>query len=197
MHDLLNPPKGASLLLRVFAGEPDFPQVEGDLREEFNQLALTSGPDKARQWYWHEALRNIWAFTMRSGSINVLGTAAVCIALNRLAGRFFFHWVRDSMVSVPRVKGLGLLLNTLFQIIAVLVLGAVSSRILRGREPFLRLAFSGFYLLQVTFFIFTSGIYTWGLQEPVHFVRFLIGLLGVLTSFWLGSRWSERSERLA
>lgn len=195
MLDLLKPPKGASFLLRLFAGEPDFPQVEGDLREEFNQVALNFGPSTARQWYWRESLRNMRVFITRRGSINVLGATAFCIALFTLVAPMYFGWLRQELTSVPRMRGLGFLLMTLSEMAFGLVSGLVLGRILTGRGPMLRLAFTGFYLMRVTFFIFTSGIYTWWLQEPVQIARFLFGLVCIITSFWIGSAWSERREQ--
>lgn len=195
MLDLLRPPEAASFLLRLFAGEPDFPQVEGDLREEFNQVALQSGPNTARQWYWNEALRNMRAFITRRGSINVLGAAAFGIALFSLLAPLYFRWLRYELTSVPRMRGLGFFLMTLSEMAFWLVSGLVLGRVLTGRGPMLRLVFTGFYLLRVTFFILTSGIYTWWLKEPIQIGRGLVGLIGVITSFWIGSAWSERHDR--
>lgn len=115
MLETLRPPKGASWLLSLFAGEPDFPEVEGDLSEEFQQLALQSGPSAAQQWYWREALRNARAFVIRRGSINALGAGLLSVAIFRLVMPLFSHWLRNELASVPRVPGLGILLITLFE----------------------------------------------------------------------------------
>lgn len=195
MLETLKPPRGASLMLRLFACEPDFPQVEGDLREEFNQVALQSGPNSAEQWYWHQALRNMRVFVTRRGSINVLGATTFCIALFSLLAPLYSRWLRYELISAPRIRGLGFLLMTLSEMAFWLVSGLVLGRILTRRGPLLRLVFTGSYLLRVTFFIFTSGIYTWWLREPVQIARFNFALLGIVASFWIGSCWSQRHER--
>ena len=190
MLETLRPPKGASLLLNLFASEPDFPQVEGDLSEEFQQLALQSGPSAARQWYWREALRNALAFVTRRESINALGAGLLSLAIFRLVMPLFSHWLRDELASVPRVPTLGILLITLFEIALSFLLGAVMSRILGRREPLLRLTFTVSYLVNVSSFILHSGMYLW--WGPVQFSVNLFGLLCVITSFWIGSLCSER-----
>ena len=187
MLETVKPPKGASLLLNLFAGEPDFPQVEGDLSEEFHQRVLRSGLNSANLWYWREALRNAQAFLTRRDMINVLGSAALGVALFYLAAPLFSNWLRGKLVSVPRLPGLKFFLLTLFEITFVLTLGAVLSRILRGRVPLLRLTFSVFYLLRLAFFVSTSGYYQLWLQEPARLTQDLFGVLCVITSFWIGS----------
>src|SRR2546430_3296576 len=190
MLEILRPPKGASLLLRLFASEPDFPQVEGDLSEEFQELDLQAGPSAARQWYWREALRNAFGFVTRRESINAFGTGLLSLAIFRLVVPLFFHWLRNELASVPRVPGLGILLMTLFEITLSFLLGAVMSRMLKGREPLLRLTFTVSYLVSVASFIFRSGMYLW--WAPVQFGVNLFGFLCVITSFWIGSLCSER-----
>ncbi len=196
MLETLRPPKGASLLLNLFASEPDFPQVEGDLSEEFQQLALQSGPSAARQWYWREALRNALAFVTRRESINALGAGLLALAIFRLVMPLFSHWLRNELVSVQRVPSLGILLITLFEITSSFLLGAVMSRMLKGREPLLRLTFTVTYLVTVASFIIRSGMYVW--WTPLKFSVNLFGLLFVITSFWIGSLCSEgRQQRLS
>lgn len=193
MLETLRPPKGASLLLSLFASETDFLQVEGDLSEEFQQLALQSGRSAARQWYWHEAVRNAFAFVTRRGSINALVSGLLSLGIFRLVMPLFFHWLRNQLVSVPRVPGLRILLITLFEITLAFLLGAVMSRMLKGREPLLRLTFTVSYPVSVVSFIIRSGMYVW--WTPVQSSLDLFGLLCVITSFWIGSLYSERSQR--
>src|SRR6516225_2932147 len=106
MADMIEPPHGANLLLSLFAGESDFPQIEGDLREEFHQILAASGPDEAKEWYWREAWRSAWALIMRPRVIHTLGSAALCVALFRLVTPFCFRWLRFQLASAPRVPGL-------------------------------------------------------------------------------------------
>lgn len=193
MLETLRPPKGATLLLNLFANEPDFPQVEGDLSEEFQEVALQSGPSAARQWYWREALRNVRAFVTRRESINALGAALLSLAIFRLAMPSFSRWLRIGLVSAPRLPGLGVLLLTLFGTTLSFLLGAVMSRMLRGREPLLRLGFAVSYLVSVATFVFRSGMYQW--WSSSQFSLNLFGLLCVITGFWIGSLCSERRNR--
>jgi len=65
MSQLLTPPAVPVAILNFFASQPDFPAVAGDISEEFQQRAQTSGPQAARRWYWHEAFRNASALTWR------------------------------------------------------------------------------------------------------------------------------------
>ena len=195
MPDSFRPPKGASLILGLFAGEPDFKQVQGDLSEEFYDRALRTGPATARSWYWREALLNAWAFITRPQVINVLGSASLCVALFVLAQPLYFRWLRGELASVPRVPGLRFFLLTSFDIPLCLMLGAVTSRFLRGREPMLRLAFTGFYLARLGSLLYFRQYYTVWLQEPLRFLLDNFGLLLLITSFWVGSLWTERRSR--
>ena len=77
MPEILKPPVGASLLLRLFAGETDFPQIEGDLREEFHQRAIGNAA-AARRWYKHEAFRNVWVLARSRRTIRILMVAGLC-----------------------------------------------------------------------------------------------------------------------
>jgi len=185
MDETIKPPQGATLLLSLFAGESDFPQIEGDLTEEFHQLASQSGPEAARAWYWREAWLNAWALIRRPRLINTLVGAAFCVAVFRLVTPLFLRWLRYELSSAPRTPGLRFLLITLFEIATVLILGAVMSRVLQGRESLLRLTFTLFYLLITAKFIlwhFAMG----------HFAMDQLVLLFVIASFWIGSLMVQR-----
>jgi len=202
MDKTTKPPHGATLLLNLFAGESDFPQIEGDLREEFYQLASQSGPEPARKWYRREAWRNARALIRRPSVINALVGAAFCVAVFRLVTPLFFRWLRFELASAPRTPGLGFLLITLFEIATVLILGAVMSRVLKGRESLLRLTFTLFYLLTTAKFIIFSRIYAVWLSEPWHFAAIhsamdQLGLLCVVASFWISSLKMERLTGVA
>ena len=60
----LVPPRAASRILSCF-GSPHLPQILGDLMEEFNERAQSSGVSAARRWYWYAILRNLIAMAVR------------------------------------------------------------------------------------------------------------------------------------
>ena len=64
MPENLQPPRAASRILSCF-GSRHLPQILGDLMEEFNERAQTTGLAAARRWYWREMLRNIIALAWR------------------------------------------------------------------------------------------------------------------------------------
>src|SRR5262245_10451829 len=185
----LRPPRGATLLLNLFASEPDFPQVEGDLCEEFQELALQSGPSAARQWYWREALRNMRALVTRRESINALGAGLISLAIFRLVIPWFSRWLRTELLSVPRVQGLGVLLLMLLGTTLSFLIGVMMSRMVRGREQLMRLAFAVSYLVSLGIVVYRSGMYQW--LSRVQFSLNLFGMLCVITGFWIGSLCSE------
>ncbi len=187
MLNIIEPPRGAIRLLSLFAGESDLPQIEGDLREEFHQILSQFGPDEARRWYWRQAWRNVWSLIKRPSVINVLGGAALCVAIFRLVIPLLFRWMRFELSSGPRVPALGFVLITFLEIATVVILGGVASRILRGHERLVRLTFTVFYLLTIAQFTFFSGIYAVWLSEPLRFAMDQFGLLCVISSFWIGS----------
>ena len=46
-------------------GSPHLPQILGDLMEEFNERAQSTGLLAARRWYWRAILRNLVALAAR------------------------------------------------------------------------------------------------------------------------------------
>jgi hypothetical protein len=60
----LQPPRAASRILSCF-GNPHLPQILGDLMEEFNERAQSTGLPTARRWYWREIVRNMIALAGR------------------------------------------------------------------------------------------------------------------------------------
>jgi hypothetical protein len=46
-------------------GSPHLPQILGDLMEEFNERAQSTGLLAARRWYWRAILRNMVALAAR------------------------------------------------------------------------------------------------------------------------------------
>lgn len=192
MLESLKPPTGASLLLSLFSNLPDFEDVEGDLSEEFHQLALSAGPTAAREWYWRQAVRNSFAFVARRESINSLGAGLFSVAMFSLVMPLMFQWLRFAMDSLPRIPGARIFLITLLETALSFVLGSLLTRVLKGSEPLLRLTFSVAYLVRLVSFIIRSGMYLW--WSPFQFSLNLAGLICVIACFWLGSLSSQRGE---
>jgi len=61
----LQPPRAASRILSCF-GSPHLLQILGDLMEEFNERAQSTGLPAARRWYWREVIRNMIALAGKS-----------------------------------------------------------------------------------------------------------------------------------
>jgi hypothetical protein len=180
--------------MSLFASEQDFPQIEGDLSEEFHNCLLASGPDVARRSYWREAFRNMWALAKRFSTIKVLAVAAFSISISVFSVGPFSHWLITLDLGRSGFA-LTLVLLYLFNTTIALVLGILMSRFLRGRERMLRLAFTGFYLLY-----FICGYVIMGrLVLDMYLTLNLVNWSLILIAFWLGSVWisQHRLRRLA
>ena len=92
MPEQVKPPQVAALLLSLFASEPDFPQIVGDMSEEFHQRRLMGGLRSARRWYWRESFRNVLVFTKRPGILQALAVAVLCVVIIRIAYPPFVIW---------------------------------------------------------------------------------------------------------
>ncbi len=195
MTNSITPPKLATLLLSLFASEPDFPQIEGDLSEEFHNCLLTSGPKVARRSYRREAFRTMWALAKRSSTIQVLAVALLSICISIFSVGPFSHWL-TTLDFRGSAFALTLFLIFLFNTTMALALGLLMSRFLRGRENMLRMAFTGFYLL---YFICGYGITRGPLVIDMYFTLNVVNLSLVLIAFWMGSVWISwrRLRRLA
>jgi hypothetical protein len=180
------PPKFATLLLRLFSGEPDFPEIEGDLNEEFHNQLVASGPNVAHRSYRREALRNVWALAKRPRAIRVLGVTLSSVFVFPLTVPPFFEWL-DTFSLVSRAPAFQVILLALFEITVAVLLGALTSRLVRGAERVLRAAFTGFYLL------FNISIYLLTSEPAVIEARLLYFSLNVvnwsliLAAFWIAS----------
>lgn len=64
MPENLRPPRAASRILSCFRS-PHLPQILGDLMEEFNERAQSTGLAAARRWYWRETVRNVIVLARR------------------------------------------------------------------------------------------------------------------------------------
>lgn len=192
MPESVTPPQMAALLLSIFASEPDFPQIEGDLSEEFHQRMRVNGLHSARRWYWRETFRNVLVFIKRPRILQVIAVAALCVVIGLITTRPYVTWLLAELRETPRVPGLAAFLIFLFRMSVPLALGILAGRMLRGREVILISAFTGFYLLfhvQLLFLV-------WKAQVPLHFKiwGFLLNCSPII-AFWIATQWSARRNR--
>lgn len=194
MTDSIKPPKLATLMLRLFASEPDFPQIVGDLSEEFHNHLLTSGPDAARRSYWREAIRNLWVLAKRLSTIRVLAVAGLSFGIWIFSLWPFTQWLNNRPEGYNSLFG-HLLTLYLYVGTISLALGVLMSLFLRGRERMLRLAFTGFYLLFLICLQVISPIPVFG----KYYIYNVINWSLTLGAFWMGSWWigRRRLRRLA
>jgi hypothetical protein len=193
MPESINPPQTAALLLSIFASEPDFPQIEGDLREEFHRHMRMNGPGAARRWYWRETFRNVLVFIKRPRILQALAVAALCIVVPRIAYRPYLTWLSAELREAPRVPGLLFFLLFLFGVCFKLALGILAGHILRGRERILISAFTVFYFLFNVERLFIIWHILWDDQTPLHLKP--VGLILFwcpFIAFWIATRWSAR-----
>jgi hypothetical protein len=193
MTDSIKPPKLATQLLSLFAGEPDFPQIEGDLNEEFHNRLVASGPNLARRSYWREAIHNMWALTKRPRTIRVLALTASSVFVFPLTVPPFFQWL-DQFSFVSRVPALHLLLLAIFEATIAILLGILMSRLVRGCERILRAAFTGFFLLfNICIYLLTAGPGALDIR-PLYFSLNVANWSLILVAFWIGIVWMRRSR---
>jgi hypothetical protein len=186
MTDSATPPRLATVLLRLFAGEPDFPQIEGDLNEEFHNQLVASGPKVAQRSYRREALRNVWALAKRPSAMRVLALALGSVFVFPLSVDRVFHWL-DTFSLVSQAPALQVILLALYEITVAVLLGVLTSRLLRGSERILRAAFTGFYLLfNICIYSLIAGPKVFDIQ-PLYFGLNVANWSLILVAFWIGS----------
>src|SRR5262245_60397623 len=168
MPESVNPPQMAALLLSIFASEPDFPQIEGDLHEEFHQHMQMNGLRSARRWYWRETFRNVFVLIKRPRILQALAIAALCVVVICIAYRPYLTWLSAELRNAPRVPGLLFFLLFLFRMCLSLALGILAGHILRRRERILISAFAVFYLLLNVKWLFIIWDILWEGQMPLH-----------------------------
>jgi hypothetical protein len=168
MPESVTPPQMATLLLSIFASEPDFLQIEGDLREEFHQRMRMNGRRSARRWYWRETFRNALVFIKRPRILQALAIAALCVVVIRITYRPCFTWLSAELRETPRAPGLLTFLLLLFRICLSLAFGILAGHILRRRERILISAFTVFYLLFNLKWLFIIWDILWESQMPLH-----------------------------
>ena len=58
-------PRRAERLVRWSLAPWERKTVLGDLQEEFEELSHTQGAERARRWYWSQAIRSLWPNVLR------------------------------------------------------------------------------------------------------------------------------------
>jgi hypothetical protein len=209
MPEITAPPKWILFLLWPFKGESCYPQIEGDLSEEFQQRASKHGIAGARRWYRREVCRNFGSLTWRWVTIAAILLPLLCIAFKSVLDIFLFFsltivmWLptHDHMTQL-------LILSLLSTGIKGLAFGMICSAPLRGHERMIRVVFTACYLgFWVIWGINHSHALTaFRLANPESWIPFLLGFpqpvifiapsfiepIWILAFIWLGSTWIER-----
>jgi len=195
MPEIAAAPIWILLLLWPFQGEPCYPQIEGDLNEEFYGQALEHGIPAARRWYYREICRNLWALTWRWTTILVIVLPVLCDELNKsllmpLTGSMIRLLCGPFFPSISWIV-FGLLVNLTF---VGLFLGVICSEALRGHERLLRIAFAA-YSLGIATLIMLSYEYFQGSITIGRVWLLCLRSIWMPVCFSIGSIWVERHHR--
>jgi len=207
MPEIAAAPRWILFLLWPFKGESCYPQIEGDLSEEFQQRVSKHGIADARRWYRREVCRNFWSLTLRWPTIAVIVLPLFFVALRDSTPIPFMYLLLplrpflDPLLAAPGtamhiMSIIALLLPT--TIIPGLAFPVVCSALLRGHERIIRLVFTAYFLgLSAMFGINHFNSLIWelrigmGILSPV----IVLGLLEpvyILPFIWMSSIWVER-----
>lgn len=96
--DIVQPPRVATWLVVLFTSAETEP-VEGDLLEEFSNLASRSGAAVARRWYWSQALHSI-VHLFTSAFRTAPGSTTAAVIAGFLLGRFLFPLPEKAIFAV-------------------------------------------------------------------------------------------------
>ena len=194
MPKIAAPPKWMLFLLWPFQGESCYPQIEGDLSEEFQYKGLKHGIAAARRWYCREIFRNFAFLTFRWTTIAVIALPLCCIVLGgSIIGplmdllRTFVNGLHPQYVTTTQILVL-LLIRT---IITGLAFAMVCNALRPGHERMIRLVFTAYYLsLSAIWVVNYSDALARSLATPIG-----LGLFGpvlILAFIWMGGIWMGR-----
>jgi hypothetical protein len=200
VSEITAPPRWIRFLLWPFKGEPCYPQIEGDLAEEFQQRIADNGIRSARLWYYKEVCRNLLVLTCRWVTITVIIFPLLCSALHIfLYNKFRLFW---GMENQP-FSWIFLFFDFHISSLIGLSLGAISSRLLIGHGRMIGFAF-GLYYLAILGLLNASlainirrGIRILVTDIPqllIHFEPSFM-LIWTLICVWVGIIWIERNRR--
>jgi len=216
MPEIAVAPRWILFLLWPFKGESCYPQIEGDLSEEFQLRVSKNGIADARQWYRREVFRNFWSLTWRWETIAVIVLTLFFVAFGYSTfPRMpipFLHLARllEPVLDPLLPPALGpqpfiyvsiriviLLLPT--TIIPGLSFPLVCGALLRGHQRMIRFVVTA-YCLGITVLYGISQFDTiirelrqWGPLSPTVIVHSLP--LWILPFIWVSSIWVERHQR--
>lgn len=198
MSDASAPPKWILFLLWPFKGETCYPQIEGDLSEEFQQRESEHGMAAARRWYCREVYRNLWSLTWRWVTIPVILLPLLCTVFGdslwvRLVGSMYSLLWRPSSWHISWI----LFVSLLNWSIVGLSLGIICSRVLRGHERMIRLVFGAYHLglLAVIYhFIEMKRLSPSSYMTALGIWLTYLRPVWILSCIWIGSIWIERQH---
>jgi hypothetical protein len=188
MPEITAPPKWILWLLWPFRGELCYPQIEGDLSEEFHQREAEHGMFSARQWYCREVCRNLASMIWRWITVPVILVPLICVVLGDFLGHLWpWHGVGFIALIVVNSLPMAGILGLSF--------GIICSRVLSGHERLVRLAFGAFQLVSLIMALVTAQV----LGPSPAMKTFLLGLIYLkpictFVFFWIGSSWIERRQ---
>jgi hypothetical protein len=192
MPEIANPPGGILLLLWPFKGEWNYPQIVGDLNEEYRQRAAEEGSPAALRWYRREILRTLWILIWRPATLGAIVVPLICAAL--------LGFFTGPLLLLSSVLWQGRAPITPAVLVAIVccnammdgfISGAVASRLLPGHERMVRLVLAAFH-------VGLSGMRVMMIAD-IPWIPLLLsfGRTFVLTVpfVWIGSVWIERRNR--
>ena len=98
-----HPPLVASWLVDLFTPVQQAETIQGDLLEEFSDLALKSGPTFARRWYWRQSVKTVTHQVGTAFRVSPWTTIAPVVAGYVLLG-FGFSLPERAIVAVLHVR---------------------------------------------------------------------------------------------
>jgi hypothetical protein len=207
MPEITAPPKWILFLLWPFKGESCYPQIEGDLSEEFQQLASKNGRTAARGWYRREVCRSVASLTFRWATIAAIALPLLCLAFKNSVIDIFLYFSMTIVKWFPTHDFMTQLLIFILLSTGIkgLAFGMICSAPLRGHERMVRIVFTAYYLgfwaiwginhshALIAFRLANPESWIPLLGFPMHFhFTFIVEPVWILAFFWYGSTWVER-----
>jgi hypothetical protein len=195
-------PRWILFLLWPFKGEPCFPQIEGDLIEEYQHRLSINGIPSTRRWYCWEIVRNGLSLARRWVTIQALILPLFCLPLHLLLFQIYRNllFVRTQSFSLIQLT-----LDLLFQSIVGLALGMTLSYLLGGHERMVRLSCALYYILLVISWnaglarnvLLGVRINISDIPVMAEFCEKSFVFLWALICIWLGSAWIGKHRWLS
>lgn len=150
MPESAKPPFFGTFILSLFSAEPDFPEIEGDLSEEFHDRVRSAGSTSARRWYLREAFRNVSALTLRQFTRSPIRTLAAmsiaCLVVLNLPPFLVLFEIHHRRFPNLEWSTWNVFCVAYFSLMPLL-LGVLSSRLLPDRTFALAITLTGLHLL--------------------------------------------------